>query len=201
MRPHSMYPLLTLLMALSLALSACGGGGGGEEAPPGGNPPPVENGFVTLDALAIPVLSGLVRDEQEPIPAVGMAVGDVELDGVRGIVSFNITEIPQGATLVRAVLRVPQVAVNGSPYTGLGRMVVDHINTNGFFDNLNNQLYEGLVLTGPIGGNPPAFLSEDATLEVKSLPVTLQVGEDIVAGRGRSQFRVRFEVETSADPL
>ena len=98
MRPHSMYPLLTLLMALSLALSACGGGGGGEEAPPGGNPPPVENGFVTFDALAIPVLSGLVRDEQEPIPAVGMAVGDVELDGVRGIVSFNITEMEELVT-------------------------------------------------------------------------------------------------------
>lgn len=189
-----------LSLSLVLLLAACGGGGGGDGDPADNNTPPVESGFVTFDSFATPVLSGLVRDEEEALPAVGMAVGDVELDGVRGIVSFNISEVPAGVTLVRAVLRLPQVATNGNPYSGLGSMVVDHINTNGFFDNLNNQLYEGLLISGPIGGNPPAVLSTDETLEVKSLPVTLQVIEDIAAGRSRSQFRVRFEIETNVNP-
>lgn len=196
-----MYPtrIATLAIVLAMALlPACGGGGGGGEENAGN-----ENQIVVEVRPLLATLSGLVPDDGEEISGAAPGAGDNGDQGYRGILSFSIFDLPTppGLQIATAVIRADQASVSGAPYSSLGDLIVDHIDTNGFFDNLNNNLYGGLDLESPIGGVvTPRVFSDNPNLESKEIDVTLQVIRDLQAGRSRSQFRIRFETDVVNNP-
>ncbi len=172
-------PLLTLPMLL---LATCGGGGGGGDDP------------VPLGLLSVASLDGAVRSNG--IVVTGFTeqfVGDADSSepgvGSRQFFSFQVDELPPGATVQSAVLQVMQVDPDGDPFVTLGVLVVDHVNYGG---TLSAAAYAGLTLTSNIG-----TISNSELSGLRTLDVTEAVRADLLAARARSQFRLRFLVADS----
>jgi hypothetical protein len=110
----------------------------------------------------------------------------------RGFVSFDISSIPSGKTIDQVTLRLYQGQVEGTPYSSLGSLIVDHLD---YGDSLGNEDLNASAISSNIG-----TLTSNATIEWKDLPVTNALKSDISAGRSRSQYRLRFTTEaTGAD--
>ena len=82
------------------------------------------------------------------------------------------------STFISATLRVFQEAVNGTPYTNLGSITIDHVDYGPTLEAAN---YNQAALQENIG-----ILSNNATLEFKTLDVTARFQDDIDHGRTRS---------------
>lgn len=106
---------------------------------------------------------------------------------VRGFVSFNIDEIPQGAQIKEAKLRLYQVRVVGNPYTNLGKLFIDHLT---YGDALDANDYSIPALVSSF-----TSLSTKESPEWKEVDVTFFVKDDIENARSRTQFRLHFEKE------
>ena len=106
------------------------------------------------------------------------------------ILSFDITEIPEGATIEIAELNIYQRTVTGDPYGKLGNLIVDWI---------RGVSYEG-SLPGPGIGSNVGTLSTDADQEFKTLGIAGIVQQDLDAGRDIVQLRLRFEEDTTDIP-
>jgi hypothetical protein len=179
--------LLAPLLAASLLLSGCGGSGGG-----GGTPTPV-----TLTITSAPSLDGLVFAQGTTTLASNITAGDYASGfgpqgGIRGFVSFDLSAIPAGATVLSATLTLVQRNVVGTPYATLGTIVADHVE------------YGGLLEAGAYARSFPtgqafATLSSDSTLGPRTLTVTAIVQDDVASNRGHSQYRFRFGLEEDAD--
>jgi len=109
----------------------------------------------------------------------------------RGFVSFDISSIPSGATIEKATLRLYQKSVSGTPYSGGNKLIADHLDYGGTFENSN---YNVSAISSNIG-----TLTENTNVEWKDLDVTNAFKADRTAGRTRSQFRVRMSSETDGD--
>lgn len=107
----------------------------------------------------------------------------------RGFVSFDISAIPAGKTIDQATLRLYQGGVEGTPYTSLGSLIVDHLD---YGDSLGNEDLNASAISSNIG-----TLTSNATIEWKDLLVTNALKADITAGRSRSQYRLRFTTEAT----
>lgn len=81
-----------------------------------------------------------------------------------------------------------QAAVVGTPYSG-NSLLTDHVD---YGDSLGSEDYALTPLESAFG-----TLTSNPTIEWKDLSATNQVKNDISAGRTRSQFRLRFQVETT----
>lgn len=109
----------------------------------------------------------------------------------RGFVSFDISSIPSGATIEKATLRLYQKSVSGTPYSGGNKLIADHLDYGGTFENSD---YNVSTISSNIG-----TLTENTTVEWKDLDVTDAFKADRTAGRTRSQFRFRLSTETDGD--
>jgi hypothetical protein len=110
----------------------------------------------------------------------------------RGFVSFDISSIPSGKTIDEVTLRLYQKEVEGTPYSSLGSLIVDHLD---YGDSLGSEDLSAGAITSNIG-----TLTSNASIEWKDLIVTNALKADISASRTRSQFRLRFSTEaTGAD--
>src|SRR5262245_3089215 len=172
-------PTIGLAAAILLASGGCGGGGGDGGA--GGGPPQT----LTLDVLA--TFTGGAGGPGPGLPTV--EVGDVDTflpDGMGGFTpfplstrctwSFDVTQIPAGATVTSAVFSVGQILVTGIPFTdGHGNVVLDHVDLGPTFDPTD--LAGGTLPTAAV------TLSNSAALGVKSCDVTAQVAADLASGR------------------
>lgn len=121
--------------------------------------------------------------------------GDTSSDQqVKMVVTFDLPELPGGATLERAVFNAEQSNVGGSPYVDLGPLESVHVT----FADLANAFS-----TGPLSP-PPGDLSGTADLAVKTVAVTPQVIDDLMnrdSRGGHSQFRFEFETASNNDGL
>lgn len=109
----------------------------------------------------------------------------------RGLFGFDVSSI-QGRTIVSATLRIYQSDTpTGTPYTSLGSIVVDHVN---FGSSMDSSDLTGGTLTSNIG-----TISNNTTLEWKTLDVASYVQADLTAGRTSSQYRTRFTTNTDSD--
>lgn len=174
--PATRVPLIAVLSLSGIAI-AC------DDSPSG----PSE----TVTIVSQATLDGFARSDGTATSAGGAPVtGD--LDGVtpglasRQFYSFDLSSIPGTATIDSAVLRVYQAAVVGAPYTTHGSVIVDRVDIGTALDGAD---YGAAALTGNIG-----TISNNATLEYKTLDVTTAVRADRNAGRTRSEFRLRFSV-------
>lgn len=120
-----------------------------------------------------------------------IAPGDVADNSYfRGFFGFDISSI-QGRTIVSATLRIYQWTVDAAAYTGLGPLLVDHVN---FGSSLDASDFSASALTSNIG-----TISTNTTIEYKTLSVGGYVQADLNAARTSSQYRVRFTTNTDSD--
>lgn len=147
----------------------------------------------TVTLISDPVLDGFVASSGSVLNNIqDIQVGDNQVNNVaRGFVSFDITGIPPGSNILSATLRVYQNGVNGTPYTDLGNVIVDHLDYGPTLDSSDFSL---APLLGNIG-----TLSNNTTIEYKTLVVTARVQNDINNSRTRSQYRMLFTTQTDND--
>ncbi len=108
----------------------------------------------------------------------------------RGFVSFDLGDIPSGAVITDATLRLYQGKVpTGDPYTAGGSIKVDHLT---YGDSLDNSDYGMAALSSSF-----VTLTNNAALEWKDANVTDRLKDDISNARSRSQYRIHFQIETT----
>lgn len=136
--------------------------------------------------------TGVVAIDTDTALTIGDSYSNAQNYLERAYVGFDISGIPSNSTIVSATLRIYQGYINGTPYTDLGNMVVDHFN---FGSSLDNNDWDSGTITSNIG-----TISNNATLEWKELDVKTAVEADLNASRTSSQYRLRFSPnETAAD--
>jgi DNA-binding beta-propeller fold protein YncE len=139
-------------------------------------------------------LDGYARSDLTASASGSPATGDKEASdsfgvGWRQLYSFDIADIASSAMIDSATLRLYQCDVQGLPYTLLGDVNVDQMNYGGVFDPFGSA-YDGSAVTLNIG-----ILSATPDPGYKSLNVTTQLQNDLMALRVRSQYRLRFSVQ------
>lgn len=155
-----------------------GGGGGGEDQ----------------DTLA---LAGVAAREGVGNSGGGLTVGSVILgDGgvnqvLRGFLSFDLSPIPAGATVVSATLQLSQFLVFGEPFAELGSMVADHVDLGAALDIAD---FSAAPLQSAV-----ATLFTTPALGTILVDVTSSVLDDLGDGRTRTEFRLRFTTDTNMD--
>ena len=107
----------------------------------------------------------------------------------RGFISFDINEIPSGATITEATLRLYLANSVGNPFGAGGQIKVDHLT---YGDSLDASDYGMAALSSSF-----TTLTSNATKEWKDTNVTDRVKDDIANARSRSQFRIHFQVEAT----
>ncbi len=146
---------------------------------------------VTLTSEA-PLDGSWRNDNANTVSYMYFYVGDEDTNNFnRGFVSFDLSTIPSGANIISATLRIFQRSVEGTPYTDLGNLIVDHVD---FGDILDSTDFNITPLQANIG-----ILSTNSTIEWKELNVTTAVKDDLSNGRIHSQFRLRFPNDTDND--
>jgi hypothetical protein len=107
----------------------------------------------------------------------------------RGFVSFNISDIPSGATIILATLRLYQTQIIGNPYSVSESLKVDHLT---FGDSLDASDYGAAALSSSF-----TTLSQSKVIEWKEIEVSNAVKDDIANARTKSQFRIHFRTENT----
>ena len=107
----------------------------------------------------------------------------------RGFVSFNLSNIPSGANIQKAILRLYQAKIIGNPYSVGGSLKVDHLT---YGDSLEDGDYAISTLTSSF-----ATLATNSAVECKDVDVTDTVRDDIANARSKSQFRIHFQTENT----
>lgn len=107
---------------------------------------------------------------------------------IRGFVSFGIGEIPEGATITKATLRLYQAQTLGNPYGAGVRVMLDHLDYGLTFENAD---YNATSISSSF-----ATLSDNSTVGWKEAEVTDRVRDDLVNNRERSQYRLHLATET-----
>lgn len=110
---------------------------------------------------------------------------------VRGFVAFDLTAVPQGTKVGKAMLRLYQVEVKGYPFSDLGAMKIDHLN---YGDSLDTSDYALAALSSSF-----ATLPQSGASSWKEIDVTGKLKDDIANARSFSQYRLHFSVEKAGN--
>jgi hypothetical protein len=137
---------------------------------------------------------GRGRADQDILAGNGQIVEEGRELVWRGFMSFDLSGLPPGASIEDAELRFFQAKTGGNPYGKLGNLVLDHVDygsslTDGAFDA---PAMDSVAL-------PPQV--EPGSWYVVSRGIADWVRADLAAGRGRSQFRVRWAQESDGDGI
>lgn len=111
----------------------------------------------------------------------------------RGFMSFDLSDIPAGATVEGVELRFYQKMVQGEPYGKLGNLMLEHID---YGSGLDPSAYDLPVLDSAM----LATLPLPSSWYVLSDPsITSWVQGTLSEGQSRFQLRIRFSQETDGD--
>nr|NIV33312.1 hypothetical protein [Anaerolineae bacterium] len=145
----------------------------------------------TLDGFRLN--DGTGSNSQDILVGNGELVSPVGELVARGFMSFDLSDIPAGATIESVELRFYQKEVQGSPYDKLGNLVLEHVD---YGASLEDAAY-----------NTPAL--DSAVLDTETLPeewyilsdptIVTWVQSSFEAGLSRQQFRLQFSQETDGD--
>jgi hypothetical protein len=154
---------------------------------------------VTITLTSESALDGYRLNDGTGSSSKDILVGNGELVNptgelvARGFMSFDLSDIPTGATIENAELRFYQKEIQGNPYEKLGNLVIEHIY---YGASLDDSAY-----------NTPALGT--AMLDVETLPQAWYILSDptfvtwvqasLGAGLSRQQFRLQFSQETDGD--
>lgn len=119
--------------------------------------------------------------------------GLINNDAIASVLCFETGGIADSAVIESATLRVYQERVQGSPYSKIGNLVVDHVDLG---EDVSLDDYDGGNITRNIG-----TLSTTTAEEWKTLDVTAAVQANVSANRARSEFRLRFSTEANGDNI
>lgn len=164
------------LIALSSAAS-CGGSGGGSN-----------------DVVLTPVLEfdgTVTKSGYFDTSGPEIFAGEYFDNPHRGVVGFDLGEIPAGAAVVKATLVMNQFDVRGVPYDDLGMLVLDHVDLGVAVDASD---YDSSALDSAF-----AVLSTSPVEEDKEADVTDQVAYALFLGLPRVDFRLRFTTESDGE--
>ena len=107
--------------------------------------------------------------------------------------SFDLSDIPGGASIEGARLRFYQVKVEGAPYQKLGSLILEHVN---YGSQLNRAAYDTPSLDSATLARQP---SPGSWYNIVDQPIADWVEQDLAAGRDRFQVRLRWAQETDGD--
>lgn len=111
----------------------------------------------------------------------------------RGFMSFNIADIPAGATIESVELRFYQQEVQGSPYPKLGNLVLERV-------DIGSSLDPSDFATAALDSGTIAQQTSPGAWYVIADPVLVTwLERELDAGRSRFQLRLRFTQETDGD--
>jgi hypothetical protein len=150
------------------------------------------SGPVTVDTIThdAALIGNLQRDTAGHRLWLGGAephVGAVAGGRSRPLVTFDISNIPSGATILSALLMLDQCAAAGTPFAGAARVVVDHLQAATAPDS---STFDATPIT--IAGVLPA----DATPGRRVVHVTTSIIRDYLALHALAQFRLRLASPT-----
>lgn len=189
---------LVLSLALSLPLAACGGGGGGDDDNNNNNP--VQETITstgTLDGIvAFNNLGDVPVGGAAGIPIVGdgpFVMGGAGSLNRNGLWSFDLSSIPNNATITSATLRLFVSGAANDPAGAMGQFLVDHVNFGATFP-------AAVGLINVLDFNF-AQITDLTTIGERLVNVATEVQDDIDNTRGRSQYRVRGAVGTNNDAI
>jgi hypothetical protein len=118
-------------------------------------------------------------------------VGDVDAmfpgETLRGLVTFDLNELPKGSTVTQATIQMDQCLVEGNPYGSLGAIVLDHLLPKLVQDSAS---YDTTALASNV-----ATIAGDSTVGLKTADVTSSVEYDRTIGDTLSQFRMHYSIE------
>lgn len=112
----------------------------------------------------------------------------------RAFVSVVLNQVPAGATVSKATLRLKASAPEGDPFGEFGNLKVDHVNV---VSSINAGSFAGSLLTAEIAtitSLPAGLATQDVEIDITS-----QVILDLAAGRPISSFRFQFANAPSND--
>ncbi|MGC9335739.1 MAG: hypothetical protein ACP5JJ_16450, partial [Anaerolineae bacterium] len=111
----------------------------------------------------------------------------------RGFLSFDLSDIPKGATIEGVELRFHQKAVQGEPYEKLGNLMLEQID---YGSSLDPSAYDRPVLDSAMLAILPSpnswYILSDPSI-ASWVQATLGKGQDLF------QLRIRFAQETDGD--
>jgi len=126
---------------------------------------------------------------------------------IRSYLSFDLTSVPDSIIVIEVTVNLYQSNCTGNntfrypiwdvPGGDTLFCIMDHIDYGAYLDILDwgaGDPGHPKTLTSNIG-----VLSDNATIEYKTMDVTRYVQADIDAERRRSQFRIRFPIDTDHD--
>jgi hypothetical protein len=150
----------------------------------GANPP----GAVTVDTIVhdAALIGNLERDASGRrvwLDGAEPHVGTVDGRRSRPLVTFDITAIPSGATIVDALLLLDQCAAAGTPFAGAARVVVDHLRAATAPDSTTFDAAPTATI---------AALPADLAPGRRAIRVTESVIRDYLALHALTQFRLRL---------
>lgn len=174
--------IVTILVLAAFAATACGGASSSAWEDFDRSYPSVgaRDGYISASGFSLGVRT-----------FAGDIDGIIDGDGVVSFYCFETGGISDTAIVESAVLRVYQEEREGTPYTWLGSVVVDHVQIG---DGIDVNDYDGGTITPNIG-----TLSTTAANEWKTVDVTAAVQNDVSANRQYSEFRVRFTTDSNTN--
>lgn len=189
--PRFHLPAVAFLL---FSLGACGGGGGsgGPAVPPLPSPPQqaVILGTPSMDGY---IVAGVQAGPSFAIPAGGLFVGDADAlnsapSPTTAYLSFDISGIPAGSTIISATLRVYQLGNTGSPGT-LGDVRTIHIDYGPTFEVGD--------LTSLIVSQASQVIATNVTSGWREADVMKEVEIDLARSSPRAQFMLSPETNTT----
>jgi pSer/pThr/pTyr-binding forkhead associated (FHA) protein len=111
----------------------------------------------------------------------------------RGFMSFDLSEIPPGATIDVVDLEFYQAEISGDPYGKLGTLVLEHVD---YGASLDEGAYDTPAMDSATLG---AQVEAGQWYTVSSDVVAGWLQDDITSGSRRFQIRLRFSTETDGD--
>jgi len=112
---------------------------------------------------------------------------------IRGFMSFDLSGIPAGATILGIELRFFQAQVNGNPYGKLGNPLLKHVDYGSSLDQADYNTPEMHSATLAPHTAPGEWYA------ITSSTIANWIEQDLAAGRSRLQMRLQFATETDGD--
>jgi hypothetical protein len=157
--------------------------------------PQISDELVVLEVDSIPALDGFVRSDgtfaaSGEVPCQGDLDGIVDGLSVRQFFAFDLSRIPENSKIVGVSMCMHMVEIVGDPYGTLGGTRIEHVVYGATLDAGD---FDVPVLTdwGQVrtAGGLSGFCKD----------VTGSVQDDHKEGRGVSQWRLRFPIESDHD--
>jgi hypothetical protein len=159
----------------------------------------VEMEPVTLTLLSEGILDGYLLNDGTGSSSRDILIGNGEVISTtgelvaRGFMSFDLSDIPAGATIESAELRFYQKEIEGSPYQKLGNLVLEHVHYGTRFDE---SAYDTSALSTAV---LQLESSPDAWYILSDHTIADWIQDSLAAGLSRQQFRLQFSQETDGD--